>query len=347
MLDATRCAGTIWSSVLGWAVAALMIAARTAVADLGEGYLLMSVSDDTQFLDVAFVDPDTSAPLDGMFTSNAQGDYAYEAAVLVLPEGGDPVPLGVIELAGQGDPYLELTWELSTNNLAALGAQGTPIFASILGGIHISEISDPGDMSNHLRTTQHIDVSGDAGSTPPSVSAAASVFMLTADDKSTNALAAGVSGGVAVPGHTVRDSGLATIPEVPSESTETGFTVLEIQHDIALFALATDSELTWNVNVRTDIVQLSGIPGDYNNDGVVTAADYVVWRDKLGSPAGTLPNDPAGGPIGTVQYQQWIDNFGRDDSLSGVVATVPEPAGTVICCLFVGGLLRVRKARVG
>ena len=25
------------------------------------------------------------------------------------------------------------------------------------------------------------------------------------------------------------------------------------------------------------------LPGDYNNDGTVDAADYVVWRDTLGS----------------------------------------------------------------
>lgn len=26
-----------------------------------------------------------------------------------------------------------------------------------------------------------------------------------------------------------------------------------------------------------------GLPGDYNHDGVVNAADYVVWRKRLGS----------------------------------------------------------------
>ena len=30
--------------------------------------------------------------------------------------------------------------------------------------------------------------------------------------------------------------------------------------------------------------------GDYNNDGVVDAADYTVYRDNLGAPGDTLPN---------------------------------------------------------
>jgi hypothetical protein len=36
--------------------------------------------------------------------------------------------------------------------------------------------------------------------------------------------------------------------------------------------------------------------------GLVDAADYVVWRNHLGAPAGALPNDVDGGPLGTAQY---------------------------------------------
>src|SRR4029077_666443 len=28
---------------------------------------------------------------------------------------------------------------------------------------------------------------------------------------------------------------------------------------------------------------VGGLPGDFNNDGIVDAADYTVWRDHLGS----------------------------------------------------------------
>ena len=53
-----------------------------------------------------------------------------------------------------------------------------------------------------------------------------------------------------------------------------------------------------------------GLPGDYNQDGVVDAADYTVWRDNLGQPEGTLPNDIDGGQIGPAQYATWQANFG-------------------------------------
>ncbi|MEO1496750.1 MAG: PQQ-dependent sugar dehydrogenase [Planctomycetota bacterium] len=62
------------------------------------------------------------------------------------------------------------------------------------------------------------------------------------------------------------------------------------------------------------------IDGDYNQDGVVDLSDYTVWRDAVGQPAGTLPNDPDGGVIGEDQYQTWIANFGTD------ATPVPEPA---------------------
>jgi hypothetical protein len=57
------------------------------------------------------------------------------------------------------------------------------------------------------------------------------------------------------------------------------------------------------------------LPGDYNNDGKVDAADYVVWRD------GTAPDPGPGG------YELWAANFGLGaGSGAGLqTAVVPEP----------------------
>ena len=52
------------------------------------------------------------------------------------------------------------------------------------------------------------------------------------------------------------------------------------------------------------------LAGDFNANNVVDAADYTVWRDRVGAPAGTLPNDVDGGVIGTAQYARWKANFG-------------------------------------
>jgi hypothetical protein len=49
--------------------------------------------------------------------------------------------------------------------------------------------------------------------------------------------------------------------------------------------------------------------GDYNNNGTVDAADYVVWRKNLNQPV-TLPNDPTPGMVDTSDYNVWRGNFG-------------------------------------
>jgi hypothetical protein len=73
----------------------------------------------------------------------------------------------------------------------------------------------------------------------------------------------------------------------------------------------------------------AGLAGDYNGDGTVDAADYVVWR-KGGSP----------NPNSVTDYNTWRANFGASTggALSGG-ATVPEPATAVL--FTIAGLLAV------
>jgi T5SS/PEP-CTERM-associated repeat protein len=84
------------------------------------------------------------------------------------------------------------------------------------------------------------------------------------------------------------------------------------------------------------------LAGDYNQNGFVDAADYVVWRKNEGT-TDPLPNDPIGGTIGQGQYDQWRAHFGQTAGRgAGAEAntTVPEPATlallmlmTAICCI--------------
>ena len=50
-------------------------------------------------------------------------------------------------------------------------------------------------------------------------------------------------------------------------------------------------------------VAATGLPGDYNQDGTVDAADYVVWRKNLGSST-SLANDDTPG-VGPDDYTRW------------------------------------------
>jgi hypothetical protein len=87
------------------------------------------------------------------------------------------------------------------------------------------------------------------------------------------------------------------------------------------------------VVIQVDAVPL---PGDYNQNGTVDAADYAVWRDNEGT-SNVLPNDPIGETIGAAQYDQWRANFGDVASGNGSAQSahqaVPEPATLLLACI--------------
>ena len=88
--------------------------------------------------------------------------------------------------------------------------------------------------------------------------------------------------------------------------------------------------------------------GDYNDDGMVDSADYVVWRKNLGLTT-TLPNREAAnsGAISMDDYDSWRENFGNTMPGGGAISrtAVPEPATlflfAVSACAF--GWHRHRK----
>jgi hypothetical protein len=77
-------------------------------------------------------------------------------------------------------------------------------------------------------------------------------------------------------------------------------------------------------------IDAQNLPGDYNQNGVVDAGDYVVWRNSLGQSI-TLPNDTSPGTVTAADYNVWRENFGRVPASGGGAGliAVPEPAGAV------------------
>jgi autotransporter-associated beta strand protein len=89
----------------------------------------------------------------------------------------------------------------------------------------------------------------------------------------------------------------------------------------------------------------AALPGDYNQNGTVDAADYTVWRDHLGD-ANALPNDDSPG-VGPDDYSRWKTNFGNSTgggSGSSANAAVPEPA-TLVLLIFAAASVCTRRCR--
>ena len=85
------------------------------------------------------------------------------------------------------------------------------------------------------------------------------------------------------------------------------------------------------------------VAGDYNNNGVVDAGDYVLWRK--GGPLANEVDTP--GTVNAADYTAWRARFGNPGSGSGLSASaVPEPTTLV---LFVLGLaaLPMNRRRPG
>jgi hypothetical protein len=90
----------------------------------------------------------------------------------------------------------------------------------------------------------------------------------------------------------------------------------------------------------------AGVLGDFDNNGVVDTADYVLWRNTQGTNT-LLRNDPVGGTIGAPQYNVWRANFGNATAGGAAtgLASVPEPG--CVSLLLVAALVPFTWQRRG
>ena len=95
--------------------------------------------------------------------------------------------------------------------------------------------------------------------------------------------------------------------------------------------------------------QIAGVPGDYNEDDKVDAADYTSWRDNLGKNI-TLPNEDPGTTPGVVtqeDYLFWKAQFAAAAAGGGFSAAVPEPATGLLSLLIALSCLFTFYRRIG
>jgi uncharacterized protein YjbI with pentapeptide repeats len=102
-------------------------------------------------------------------------------------------------------------------------------------------------------------------------------------------------------------------------------------------AFTVSSPYMWNLSKlyttgEVTLTALTAVPGDFNSNGVVDAADYVVWRKTDGTPAG---------------YNAWRTHFGQptgNGAGTTANATVPEPA-TLVLLMFAAAGCYLRRGR--
>jgi hypothetical protein len=112
-----------------------------------------------------------------------------------------------------------------------------------------------------------------------------------------------------------------------------------------------DGAITGLISVGADV------PGDYNNDGLVDAADYVVWRKNDGAIL-QLPNEVAGvtpGHVTQEDYDAWRARYGNTAGhptlLTGNAttldthATIPEPTTAVLLLAGTCAMSSLRRRR--
>lgn len=113
------------------------------------------------------------------------------------------------------------------------------------------------------------------------------------------------------------------------------------------------ANLSWLVESDEHNVVLSVVPalaGDYNANGTVDSADYVMWRETRNQAGfGLVADGNHDGAVDDADLGVWRANFGATVAAAGgtldTTAAVPEPCAAVlllIAAVFAGGRWRAR-----
>jgi hypothetical protein len=89
----------------------------------------------------------------------------------------------------------------------------------------------------------------------------------------------------------------------------------------------------------TRLETVSLLPGDYDGDGAVNAADYTVWRDHRGSSFAAADGN-GNGTVDAGDYSLWKSRFGTSNAFA---TSIPEPQTVIL--LLIGSCVLFAAAR--
>jgi len=94
----------------------------------------------------------------------------------------------------------------------------------------------------------------------------------------------------------------------------------------------------------------TSVPGDYNGNDVVDAADYVLWRKMPGTiPANANFRSEVASPgtVDAADYTAWRARFGNNSAFGSGLAnsSVPEPASGLLLLIAASAACNLRRTR--
>ena len=110
-----------------------------------------------------------------------------------------------------------------------------------------------------------------------------------------------------------------------------------------VFALsAQGTEMGFREVTAMIVVPELGLPGDFNGDGMVDAADYTLWRNHFGTSFDLGGNGDESGAskniVDTADYLLWKAQFGRSLAVAPLHTSptqVPEPRSALLVAILI------------